>query len=75
MEPIRKDFESKEMQELILNAYPPPAPPQKKVKKPNDQKKGQRPQATTAAVSDLADDVENLKVENGGSTTNQNGSS
>jgi hypothetical protein len=64
------------MQELILNAYPPPAPiTQKKTKKPNDQKKGQRPQATTATVSDLADGVENLQVENGTSTKNQNGSS
>ncbi len=33
LEPIRKEFEAKEMQELILNAYPPPAPVQQKKSK------------------------------------------
>jgi len=35
LEPIRKDFESEEMQKLILNAYPPPAPVQQKKSKKN----------------------------------------
>jgi tyrosyl-tRNA synthetase len=30
LEPIRKEFESDEMQKLILNAYPPPVPVQQK---------------------------------------------
>lgn len=33
LEPVRKEFETEEMQKLILNAYPPPAPVQKKIKK------------------------------------------
>jgi tyrosyl-tRNA synthetase len=34
LEPIRKEFQSEEMQKLILNAYPPPVPvSQKKSKK------------------------------------------
>jgi len=30
LEPIRKEFESEDMQKLILNAYPPPVPVQQK---------------------------------------------
>ncbi len=33
LEPIRKEFESEEMQKLILNAYPPPVPVQQKKSK------------------------------------------
>jgi hypothetical protein len=65
------------MQQLILNAYPPPVPVQQKKTKKPDQKKGQRPQAAATTVSDLTDNIENLQVENGDSTStiNQNGSS
>jgi hypothetical protein len=38
LDPIRKEFESEEMQELILNAYPPPAPVQQKKKKQDSKK-------------------------------------
>jgi tyrosyl-tRNA synthetase len=77
LEPIRQDFQSEEMQQLILNAYPPPVPVQQKKTKKPDQKKGQRPQAAATTVSDLTDNIENLQVENGDSTStiNQNGSS
>jgi len=85
--PIRNDFESEEMQKLILDAYPPPVLVQQKKKKPAGQK-GQRPPTTTTTVSELAQDVdENLVLESGDdpssvstsgdkkshSTTNQNG--
>ncbi|CAF3782881.1 unnamed protein product [Adineta steineri] len=84
LEPIRKDFETEEMQKIILNAYPPPAPVQKKVKpvKP----KGQRP-TTATTESELVQNVtDKLVIENGASSeskaageknlqskTNQNG--
>jgi len=88
LEPVRKEFESEEMQKLILNAYPPPAPVQQKKKKPTGQK-GQRPPqtqtATTTTESELAQNFdENVSIENGQtsiskagdeksqSTTNQN---
>jgi tyrosyl-tRNA synthetase len=73
LEPIRKDFESEEMQKLILNAYPPPAPVQQKKKKPAGQK-GERPTTTTTTVSELAQDVtENLVIENGPSSVSKAG--
>jgi len=81
LDPIRKEFESEEMQKLILNAYPPPVPVQQENEKPS----GQRPPPATT-VSELAQHVnENLVIENGAksisrtgdktseSTTNQNG--
>jgi tyrosyl-tRNA synthetase len=40
LEPIRKDFETKEMQQLILDAYPPPAPIQQKKSKKIKRLKG-----------------------------------
>lgn len=91
LEPIRKDFESKEMQELILNAYPPPAPVvQKKSKQKRlefsllirlfvseEKKKGgtRPPGKATTTDSDLAQNVEDLHVDDDDPTpTNQNGS-
>jgi tyrosyl-tRNA synthetase len=66
LQPIREDFKSEEMQNILLNAYPPPVPVQQKKKKPSGQK-GQRPPPTT--VADLAENVnENLVIENGTSS-------
>lgn len=97
LDPIRKDFESKEMQELIMKAYPPPAPVVVKKSKPKkksrihspltivlivleEKKKGgtRRPDATTTTTeSDLAQNVEDLQVDDDEptSTTNQTGTS
>jgi len=79
LDPIRKEFESEEMQKLILNAYPPPAPVQQKKKKPSGQK-GQRPPsaatatATTTTVSELVETVdENLVIENGATSVSKSG--
>ncbi|CAF1234385.1 unnamed protein product, partial [Adineta ricciae] len=78
LEPIRKDFESESMQEMIKRAYPPPEPVKQKPKKSGGQK-GQRPPATTTDAN-LAEHVkETLVLENGASSmstpvgVNQNG--
>ncbi|CAF0867246.1 unnamed protein product [Rotaria sordida] len=71
LEPIRKEFESEDMQKLTLNAYPPPVPVQQKKKKPSGQK-GQRP--TTTDVSELVEKVDkNLTIENGESSRSATG--
>ncbi|CAF1297541.1 unnamed protein product [Rotaria magnacalcarata] len=73
LQPIRQEFESEEMQTIVLNAYPPPVTiQQKKKKEKGSGQKEQRPPATTtaAAVSELAQNVEeNLVIENGASAT------
>lgn len=74
LDPIRKDFESKEMQEVILRAYPPPAPVPKKEKKQSGKKKGQKPDAESTNVSSLAENVgEKLVIENGASAMTNTG--
>ncbi|CAF1240583.1 unnamed protein product [Rotaria sp. Silwood1] len=66
LDPIRKEFEPDNMQQIILNAYPPPVPIQQKKKKPSGQK-GQRPATTN--VSELAHNIdEHLTIENGASS-------
>jgi len=70
LEPIRQDFASEVMQELIVKAYPPPVPIQPKKKK--EKSSGQKGQKPVTTVSELAQNVdENLVLENGASSVSK----
>ncbi|CAF3831714.1 unnamed protein product [Rotaria sp. Silwood1] len=72
LEPIRKEFETEEMQKLIFNAYPPSPAPVHEKKKKESGKKEQRSTVSTPITSELAQNAnENLVIKDDTNSTSK----